>query len=69
MIIKNIFDLSFEEGYLVEHNNNSLYVYAPKIHKIFFMKIGNPGTIIEIEPGYKKIDWYAWYEEPIQIIF
>ncbi len=56
MIIRNILGLSFEEGYLVEHDNNCLYIYAPKIYKIFFMEIVNPGAIIEIKLGYKKID-------------
>ena len=56
MIMKNLLGLSFEEGYQVEHKHNCLYVYAPKIRKIFFRRIGNPGTIIELEPGYKKID-------------
>jgi probable phosphoglycerate mutase len=56
MIIRNLLGLSFEEGYHVEHKHNCLYVYAPKIRQIFFTRIGNPGTIIELEPGYKKID-------------
>ena len=56
MIIRNLLELSFDEGYQVEHKHNNLYVYAPKIRKIFFTRIGNPGKIIEIEPGYKKID-------------
>jgi broad specificity phosphatase PhoE len=56
MIIRNLLDLSFDEGYQVEHEHNNLYVYAPKISKIFFVRIGNPGKTIEIEPGYKKID-------------
>jgi broad specificity phosphatase PhoE len=56
MIIRNLLDLSFDEGYQVEHEHNNLYVYAPKIPKIFFVRIGNPGKTIEIEPGYKKID-------------
>ena len=56
MIMRNLLGLSFEEGYQVEHKHNCLYVYAPKIRQIFFTRIGNPGTIIELEPGYKKID-------------
>ena len=56
MIIRNLLELSFDEGYQVEHKHNNLYVYAPKIRKIFFTRIGNPGKTIEIEPGYKKID-------------
>ena len=56
MIIRNLLELSFDEGYLVEHKHNNLYVYAPKTKKIFFTRIGNPGETIKIEPGYKKID-------------
>ena len=56
MIMRNLLGLSFEEGYQVEHKHNCLYVYAPKIRQIFFARIGNPGTIIELQPGYKKID-------------
>jgi len=56
MIIRNLLELSFDEGYQVEHKHNNLYVYAPKIRKIFFTRNGNPGKTIEIEPGYKKID-------------
>ncbi len=56
MIIRNLLELSFDEGYQVEHKHNCLYVYAPKIRKIFFTRIGNPGKTIKIEPGYKKID-------------
>jgi len=56
MIVRNLLELSFEEGYQVEHKHHWLYVYAPKIRQIFFTRIGNPGTTIEIEPGYKKID-------------
>ena len=56
MIVRNLLELSFDEGYQVEHKHNILYVYAPKIRKIFFTRIGNPGKTIEIEPGYKKID-------------
>ena len=48
MIIKNLLGLSFDEGYRVEHENNCLYVYAPKVHKIFLIKICNPNTTIEI---------------------
>lgn len=56
MIMRNLLGLSFEEGYRVEHKHDCLYVFAPKIRQIFFTRIGNPGTIIELEPGYKKID-------------
>ncbi|NQT69630.1 MAG: histidine phosphatase family protein [Desulfobacteraceae bacterium] len=56
MIMRNLLGLSLEEGYRVEHKHDCLYVFAPKIRQIFFTRIGNPGTTIEIEPGYKKID-------------
>jgi hypothetical protein len=56
MIIRNLLGLSFEQGYRVEHENNLLYVYAPKIQQIFSIEIGNPSAPIRIEPGYKEID-------------
>ena len=56
MIMRNLLGLSLEEGYQVEHKHNWLYVYVPKMRQIFFTRIGHPGTIIELEPGYKKIN-------------
>jgi hypothetical protein len=55
MIIKHLLGLSIEEGYRVEHKNDHLYIYAPKMQKIFSMRITKPGTMIEIESGYKEI--------------
>lgn len=56
MIIRNLLGLSFAQAYRVEHESSFLYVYAPKIQRIFSIEIGNPGAIIRIEPGYKEID-------------
>ncbi len=56
MIIRNLLSLSFEDGYQVEHNNDFLYSFVPKMQEFFFVKTSSPGAIIEIEPGYKKIN-------------
>jgi len=56
MIIKNLLGLSLEEGYEVEHKNSWLYIFAPKIAEIFLLKISAPQDLIQVQPGYEKID-------------
>jgi broad specificity phosphatase PhoE len=54
MIIKNLLDLSLEEGYEVEHENSWLYLFAPKKAEIFLIKIPAPQEAIQVLPGYQK---------------
>ena len=56
MIIKNLLDLSLEEGYEVEHENSWLYLFAPKKVEIFLIKIPAPQEAIQVLPGYQKIE-------------
>lgn len=56
MIIKNLLDLSLEEGYEVEHENSWLYLFAPKKAEIFLIKIPAPQEAIQVLPGYQKIE-------------
>ena len=55
MIIKNLLNLSLDEGYEVEHENSWLYVFAPKRSEIFLIKIPAPHEIIQVQPGYAKL--------------
>ena len=55
MIIKNLLDLSMEEGYEVEHKNSWLYLFAPKKAEIFLIKIPKPQESIQVQSGYEKI--------------
>ena len=59
MIIKNLLGLSLEEGYEVEHKNSWLYIFAPKIAEIFLLKIPAPQDLIQVQPGYEKIDFIS----------
>ena len=56
MIIKNLLDLSLEEGYEVEHENSWLYLFAPKKAEIFLIKIPAPQEAIQVLLGYQKIE-------------
>jgi len=56
MIIKNLLGLSLEEGYEVEHKNSWLYIFAPKIAEIFLLIIPKPQGLIQVQPGYEKIE-------------
>ncbi len=56
MIIRNLMDLSFEEGYEVEHKNAWLYIYAPKKAEIFLIHVPSPQEPIEVLSGYEKIE-------------
>lgn len=55
MIIMNLLDLSFEEGYRVEHLNDWLYIFAPKRAEIFLIRIPVPQGIVEVHSGYNTI--------------
>lgn len=56
MIVKNLLGLSIEEGYRVEHEQQCLYIYAPKRKEIFCTKITAPCQNSEVVPGYVEID-------------
>jgi len=55
MIVKNIMGLSLADGYQVEHQNNWLYIFAPKIGQLFLVKILAPTEPIEVQTGYQRI--------------
>ncbi len=55
MIIRNLLDLSMQEGYEVEHESSWLYLFAPKRAEIFQINIPPPQESIEVRPGYEKL--------------
>ena len=55
MLIKNLLGLSLEQGFQVEHENDWLYVYAPKQSKIFSARIPAPGEPIHVRAGFEKV--------------
>jgi broad specificity phosphatase PhoE len=55
MIIKNLMDLSVEEGYRVEHKNSWLYLFAPRTSGLFLVKIPTPQEPIQVYLGMKHI--------------
>lgn len=55
MIIKHLLDLSFEEGFQVEHKNNWLYIFAPRSRQLFVTEIPSPGNKILIHTGFATV--------------
>lgn len=55
MLIKNLLGLTLEQGFQVEHENDWLYVYAPKQSKIFSARIPAPGEPIHVRAGFEKV--------------
>jgi broad specificity phosphatase PhoE len=56
MIIKNLMDLSVEEGYLVEHKNSWLYLFAPQTSGLFLVKIPDPREPVQVYLGYEAVE-------------
>lgn len=56
MILRILLGLSFDEAYHIEHESNCLYVYAPNSKSVTFLRIGSPGSIVDIRPGYQRIE-------------
>ncbi len=55
MIIKNLMDLSLEEGYQVEHENSWLYLFAPQTSALFLVNIPAPQEPIQVHLGYEAL--------------
>jgi probable phosphoglycerate mutase len=53
MIVRQLMNLSIEEGYRVEHMNSSLYLYAPRTSDLFLVSIPAPQEPIEVYVGYE----------------
>jgi hypothetical protein len=56
MIIKNLMDISVEEGYRVEHKHSWLYLFAPQTSGLFLVKIPAPQEPIQVQLGYEAIE-------------
>jgi len=56
MLVQSFLDLDFDAGYRVEHCNNWLYIFAPKSHSIYLMKIESSVGEVKITQGYEEID-------------
>ena len=54
MIIKNLMSLSLEEGYLVEHENSWLYLFAPQTSGVYMVDIPSPQEPIQVYFGYMQ---------------
>lgn len=52
MILKGLLNLSFEQGFLLEHKHSWVYIFAPRAQKIFWYEIGAPTGSIDIQEGY-----------------
>lgn len=55
MIVKHLLDLSFDEGFQVEHKNSWLYIFAPKTRQLFVTDIPSPGNKTLIHTGFKRV--------------
>ena len=55
MIIRNLMDLSLEEGYRVEQKNSWLYVFTPGKAAMFLIRISSPPDPIQVQLGYEAI--------------
>jgi broad specificity phosphatase PhoE len=53
MIIKNLLNLSVEEGYQVEHKHPWLYLFASQTQRLFLVKIPAPQEPIQVHLGYE----------------
>jgi broad specificity phosphatase PhoE len=56
MIIKNLLDISVEQGYQVEHKNSWLYLFAPQTSDLFLVKIPAPQEPIQVHLGYEAVE-------------
>ena len=52
MLIRNLLNLTLEEGYRVESKNNWLYVFAPRERDIFLVELNSPTGNLKIGSGY-----------------
>ena len=59
MLIRNLLDLTFEEGYRVESKNNWLYVFASREREIFLVEFDSPTGNVKIHSGYGRIEGEA----------
>ena len=55
MIIKNLLNLSLEQGYQVEHKNAWLYVFAPQKAEIILIKVPALQEPVYVQTGIEKI--------------
>jgi broad specificity phosphatase PhoE len=53
MIIKNLLNLSVEEGYQVEHKHSWLYIFAPQTSELFLVKTPAPQEPIQVLLGHE----------------
>ena len=53
MIIKHLLDLSFAEGFGLEHKNDWLYIFGAESRQLFVTDIPSPGNKIRIQVGIK----------------
>ncbi len=56
MLIRNLLNLTLEEGYRVESKNNWLYVFAPREREIFLVELHSPTGKVKVKPGYRQIE-------------
>jgi broad specificity phosphatase PhoE len=56
MIIKNLMDLSVEQGYLLEHKHSWLYIFSPQTSELFLVKIPAPHEPVQVYPGYEAVE-------------
>ena len=55
MIVKHLLDLSFSEGFQVEHKNSWLYIFAPKSGQLFMVDVPSVGSKILIHKGFTTV--------------
>jgi broad specificity phosphatase PhoE len=55
MLIKNLLRLSFEEAQCVEQKNHWLYIFAPRVRKIFLVSLDDATGPLVIRPGYEQV--------------
>ena len=53
MLIKNLLGLSFEQAQHVEQKNHWLYIFAPRVGKIFLVRLNEATGPLVIRPGYE----------------
>lgn len=55
MFVKHLLDLSFADGFRMEHKNNWIYIFAPESKQLFVTDIPSPGNKILIHAGLKQL--------------
>ena len=55
MLIKNLLDLSFDQGQRVEQKNHWLYVFAPRERQLFLTRLHEPTGPLLVHPGYEEV--------------